>query len=41
MADKFRYEVIIYWSDEDQAFVAGVPELDGSMFRWGRAAANV
>lgn len=29
MADKFRYEVIIYWSDEDQAFIAVVPELPG------------
>ena len=24
-----RYEVIIYWSDEDQSFVAEVPELAG------------
>lgn len=24
-----RYEVIIYWSDEDEAFIAEVPELDG------------
>ncbi|HEX9638540.1 MAG TPA: type II toxin-antitoxin system HicB family antitoxin [Acidobacteriota bacterium] len=24
-----RYEVIIYWSDEDQVFVAEVPELPG------------
>ena len=24
-----KYEVIIYWSDEDGAFVAGVPELPG------------
>jgi len=24
-----KYEVIIYWSDEDQAFVAEVPELSG------------
>lgn len=24
-----RYEVIIYWSHEDQAFVAEVPELPG------------
>ena len=22
-----KYEVIIYWSDEDQAFIAEVPEL--------------
>jgi predicted RNase H-like HicB family nuclease len=26
-----RYEVIIYWSDEDAAFVAEVPELPGCM----------
>ncbi|WP_449243848.1 type II toxin-antitoxin system HicB family antitoxin [Desulfobacca acetoxidans] len=26
---KYRYEVIIYWSDEDQAFIAEVPELPG------------
>ena len=24
-----KYEVIIYWSQEDQAFVAEVPELPG------------
>jgi predicted RNase H-like HicB family nuclease len=24
-----KYEVIIYWSDEDQAFVAEVPALPG------------
>lgn len=24
-----KYEVIIYWSEEDQAFVAEVPELAG------------
>ena len=24
-----RYEVIIYWSDEDHAFIAEVPELPG------------
>jgi len=24
-----KYEVIIYWSDEDQSFVAEVPELPG------------
>jgi predicted RNase H-like HicB family nuclease len=29
MASKYRYEVIIYWSDEDQAFIAEVPELAG------------
>ncbi|MEF8794148.1 MAG: type II toxin-antitoxin system HicB family antitoxin [Thiohalorhabdus sp.] len=26
-----RYELIIYWSDEDQAFVVEVPELPGCM----------
>lgn len=25
----FKYETIIYWSDEDQAFIAEVPELAG------------
>ena len=25
----FKYEVIIYWSEKDQAFVAEVPELAG------------
>lgn len=24
-----KYETIIYWSDEDQAFIAEVPELPG------------
>lgn len=27
----YRYEVIIYWSDEDRVFVAEVPELPGCM----------
>ena len=27
----YRYEVIIYWSSEDDAFVAEVPELPGCM----------
>jgi predicted RNase H-like HicB family nuclease len=26
-----RYEVIIYWSNEDNAFIAEVPELPGCM----------
>lgn len=25
----FRYEVIVYWSEEDQALIAEVPELLG------------
>ena len=41
---KSKYEVIIYWSDEDQAFIAEVPELpgcaaDGKTYR--EALANV
>lgn len=24
-----KYEVILYWSEEDQAFIAEVPELPG------------
>jgi len=26
-----KYEIIIYWSDEDKAFIAEVPELPGCM----------
>ena len=26
-----KYEIIIYWSDEDQAYIAEVPELPGCM----------
>jgi predicted RNase H-like HicB family nuclease len=28
---KFKYEVIIYWSNDDKAFIAEVPELPGCM----------
>lgn len=26
-----KYEIIIYWSNEDRAFIAEVPELPGCM----------
>ncbi|MEK7275603.1 MAG: type II toxin-antitoxin system HicB family antitoxin, partial [Candidatus Desantisbacteria bacterium] len=26
-----RYEIIIYWSDEDNAYISEVPELPGCM----------
>jgi predicted RNase H-like HicB family nuclease len=44
MRTQHRYEVIIYWSEEDQAFIAEVPELpgcaaDGSTYT--EAVANV
>ncbi len=28
---KTKYTIIIYWSDEDEAFIAEVPELPGCM----------
>ncbi len=27
----FKYEIVIYWSNEDQRFIATVPELAGCM----------
>jgi len=29
MPGKWKYEIIIYWSDQDQAYIAEVPELPG------------
>ena len=29
MSSKYRYEIVMYWSEEDQAFIAEVPELPG------------
>ena len=31
MSEKYKYEIIIYWSNEDMAFVAEAPELPGCM----------
>ncbi len=28
---KYKYEIIIYWSDEDNCYLAEVPELPGCM----------
>jgi predicted RNase H-like HicB family nuclease len=28
---KYKYEVIIYWSNEDEVYIAEVPELLGCM----------
>jgi len=41
-----KYEVIIYWSEEDQAFIAEVPELpgcaaDGETYQQALASAEV
>lgn len=30
-----HYEIIIYWSNEDQAFIAEAPELPGCMAHGG------
>ncbi|MCL5070102.1 MAG: type II toxin-antitoxin system HicB family antitoxin [Actinobacteria bacterium] len=27
----FKYEIIIYWSNDDEAYIAEVPELPGCM----------
>jgi predicted RNase H-like HicB family nuclease len=29
MSNNYRYEIVIYWSEEDKAFIAEVPELAG------------
>lgn len=46
MATEIRYEVILYWSEQDNAFIAEVPELpgcaaDGATFQEALAAAEV
>lgn len=29
MNQSYKYEIILYWSEEDQVFIAEVPELPG------------
>jgi predicted RNase H-like HicB family nuclease len=29
MNNNYKYEIVIYWSEEDEAFIAEVPELPG------------
>lgn len=29
MTEQHRYELILYWSEQDQAFIVEVPELSG------------
>ena len=44
MNEKYKYEIIIYWSGEDNAFIAEVPELPGCMAdgkTYAEAIANV
>jgi predicted RNase H-like HicB family nuclease len=46
MADKIRYEIILNWSKEDEAFIAEVPELrgcaaDGATYQEALANAEV
>lgn len=46
MKPEYRYEIIIYWSDPGQAFLAEVPELpgciaDGPTYRTALEAAEV
>jgi predicted RNase H-like HicB family nuclease len=42
--EKLKYEVIIYWSEDDNAFIAEIPELPGCAADGatsGEALANV
>lgn len=46
MPRDLRYEVIIYWSEQDEAFIAEVPELpgcaaDGTSYEKALAAVQV
>lgn len=42
--DKIRYQIILYWSQADEAFIAEVPDLPGCAAdgpTYGEALANV
>jgi predicted RNase H-like HicB family nuclease len=46
MIRSFRYEIVLYWSGEDRAFIAEVPELagcaaDGSTYQEALASVAV
>ena len=44
MSRKWKYEILIYWSEEDHAYIAEVPELPGCMAdgsTYKKALANV
>jgi len=46
MLDSVQYEIVLYWSKEDQAFIAEVPELagcaaDGATYQEALANAEV
>ena len=31
MSERLKYEIILYWSNDDNAFIAEVPELPGCL----------
>jgi predicted RNase H-like HicB family nuclease len=44
MADNIKYELILYWSKQDETFIAEVPELPGCVAdgaTYQEAVANV
>jgi predicted RNase H-like HicB family nuclease len=44
MNNNYKYEIVIYWSEEDRAYIAEVPELSGCAadgVTYSEALANV